>query len=342
MIATGGRLASRYPRRGGVQVSELQRSRMLSSVVQVVSEHGYDELSVTRVTGRAGVSRRTFYELFENREACFLAAFEEAVAEMGWLASSAYADEGSWRESVRAALLALLKYLDENPPVASLVIVQALGAGPRMLERRAEILSALTSVIERGRAESGRRAEAPPLTGEGVVGAVVSVVHARLVENSGAPLLGLLNSLMSVIVAPYLGHAVAARELRRANPIAPHAPRAENPLSGLKMRLTYRTVRVLAVIAEQPGASNREVAGGAGVSDQGQISKLLTRLESLGLVENTSPGQPSGEPNQWHLTPHGQQIQQATQSRRQATQSRAASDRGAHPSNHEERSDECS
>jgi DNA-binding MarR family transcriptional regulator len=77
------------------------------------------------------------------------------------------------------------------------------------------------------------------------------------------------------------------------------------------MRVTYRTLQVLNVIANTPGASNREIADGAGVHDQGQISKLLTRLERLDLIHNTGQGQPQGEPNAWTLTPHGQQIKQA-------------------------------
>ena len=71
------------------------------------------------------------------------------------------------------------------------------------------------------------------------------------------------------------------------------------------MRLTYRTVRVLLAIAETPGASNRELADAAGVADQGQISKLLSRLKSLGLIENIGAGPVRGEPNAWQLTPKG-------------------------------------
>jgi DNA-binding MarR family transcriptional regulator len=74
------------------------------------------------------------------------------------------------------------------------------------------------------------------------------------------------------------------------------------------MRLTYRTVRVLSALAARPGASNREAAAGAGISDQGQISKLLHRLSTLGLIDNTAPDT-KGHPNAWTLTPHGAQIE---------------------------------
>ncbi|HEX3678478.1 MAG TPA: TetR/AcrR family transcriptional regulator, partial [Galbitalea sp.] len=67
------------PRGGGVFVSGVQRARLLDATVAVVGEFGYGRLSVRRVSGRAGVSSKTFYDLFEDREDCFLAAFDEAV-----------------------------------------------------------------------------------------------------------------------------------------------------------------------------------------------------------------------------------------------------------------------
>jgi len=111
-------------------------------------------------------------------------------------------------------------------------------------------------------------------------------------------------------VLPYLGQAAAAKELTRAIPKARRAPSrpVEDPLDGLHMRITYRTLRVLAAIAELPGGSNREIADRAGIADQGQSSRLLTRFEGLGLVENTG-GQAKGAANAWTLTTKGDQIQ---------------------------------
>jgi DNA-binding MarR family transcriptional regulator len=78
------------------------------------------------------------------------------------------------------------------------------------------------------------------------------------------------------------------------------------------MRLTYRTVRCLLFIGEHPGSSNREIAQGAEVPDEGQTSKLLGRLDRLGLIVNTRPHGP-GYPNYWTLTPHGEQVLGAVQ-----------------------------
>jgi DNA-binding MarR family transcriptional regulator len=74
------------------------------------------------------------------------------------------------------------------------------------------------------------------------------------------------------------------------------------------MRLTYRTVRVLLAIASHPTASNRQVASAAGITDQGQISKLLSRLHTLGLIENAGGDHAQGEPNAWTLSPRGHHL----------------------------------
>jgi DNA-binding MarR family transcriptional regulator len=81
-----------------------------------------------------------------------------------------------------------------------------------------------------------------------------------------------------------------------------------DPLKDVPMRLTYRTARVLDGVATHPGASNRTIGEAADIYDQGQISKLLSRLERLGLLANTGDGQAKGEPNAWTLTPKGRQV----------------------------------
>src|SRR5580698_1333323 len=84
-------------------VGEVQRVRLLAAALSVVREGGYGGMSVSRITSRAGVSRRTFYELFEDREDCFLAVFDEAVERASRRADAAYgAASGGWRERVRA------------------------------------------------------------------------------------------------------------------------------------------------------------------------------------------------------------------------------------------------
>jgi AcrR family transcriptional regulator/DNA-binding MarR family transcriptional regulator len=284
--------------------------------VEVVGEHGYGGLSVARVAGRAGVSRRTFYDLFDDREDCFIAVFDQTLERATSIATTAASGKATWREQVRAGLSALLLFVGDERVLGKLLIADALGAGPNALEHRAKGLAPIHTFIDKGRTQTkqGRTPQPPPLTAEGTVGAVLSVIHARLTEQNDneGPLIDLLNPLMGTIVLPYLGPDTAAKELKRPVPKTKPAPTtlARSPLEGLKMRLTYRTLRVLAAIAEQPGSSNREIADYAGVADQGQISKLLGRLQSLELIDNTSPTHDTkGEPNAWRLTTQGHNIQ---------------------------------
>jgi AcrR family transcriptional regulator len=287
---------------------------MLVAAVEIVGEVGYNGMSVARITGRAGVSRRTFYDLFEDREDCFLAVFEETVVRASIIATDAAGGLPSWRERVRTGLSALLGFLGDEQVLGSLLVTDALGSGPKVLERRARVLDTLIAIVDQGRLEAKVSLEPPPLTAEGVVGAVLAVIHARIVERDERPLIHLLNPLMGMIVLPYLGRAEAARELARPTPRVSRTRRKQpvtDPLADLDMRLTYRTLRVLAAIVEQPGASNRQIAQAAGVSDQGQISKLLARLEHLGLVHNTGNGALKGAPNAWVLTHKGREVEEA-------------------------------
>ncbi len=303
------------------QVLAIQKGRMVAATVEAVEEFGYTRLTVAAVVTRARVSRKTFYDVFADSEDCFLAAFELALSRARLLASQAYEHESGWRNGIRAALASLLVFMEEEPGLAMLCIVEAPAAGDRVLERRAEVLGELAEIIDRGRAFSNANHQPPAVTAEGVVGGILSVVHARALADGTASLTKLHGALMSMIVLPYLGARAAGSELRRAplrvRSVKRSRPsvRPTDPLEGLNMRLTYRTVRVLVVIAKYPGASNREIAEGSGVNDQGQISKLMTRLARLNLVENRGEGQEKGAANAWYLTARGAQVERATRPR---------------------------
>ena len=320
----GTRRAARipvHPGRGVAargQVGEVQRSRVLAAILDVVEEVGYGRMTVARIIARARVSRKTFYDLFSDRDDCFLAVFDLALNEARELAGAAYRQESGWRDGMRAGLARLLILMEEEPALTRLCIVEALGAGGRVLERRAEVLDELVVVVDRGRGVANPTRQPPEVTAEGIVGGAFAVLHTRLLEGGSEPLTDLLGPLMSMIVLPYLGTRAAGRELSRppleigAPPRSRPASRARDALAGLNIRLTYRTVRVLMFIAEHPSASNREIAEGSGIVDQGQISKLLTRLARLKLVENTGGGQENGSTNAWRLTRRGAEVERAT------------------------------
>jgi AcrR family transcriptional regulator len=291
--------------------------RLIAGAVCAIEELGYAQVTVGQITRRASVSRRTFYELFSNREECLAAVMEDVIGALAAELSRADLQRLAWREQVRGGLAVILGFFDREPALARVCVVQALRGGPEVLRRREEVLSSLASAIDEGRGEGARGAGCSTLTAEGLVGAAFGIVYARLLKGERMPLVGLLGELTGMIVLPYLGTAAARREQAKRVPLTadtvrleatPKTPMSGDPLQGMPVRLTYRTARVLECVSEYEGASNRVVSDYAGVTDQGQISKLLARLERVGLLINTGPGHAKGEPNAWRLTQRGERL----------------------------------
>ncbi len=321
MPSANGYAGTRQPRAGDrsgprEQLLAIQRGRMIAAMIEVAAEQGVSKLSVASVVARSGVSRRTFYEVFADGQECLLAALEESLERARSYVREVQGSSGAWRVQTRATLHALLCFLEDDPAHGWLLVVEAPSAGAGALESRAQVLGELIDAVDAGRAESGRNAALTHLTAEGLVGSVLAVVHARLVSAGSAGLVELTNPLMSMITLPYLGAAAARKELERPLPARKRRPaqaiEGASRLNGLPMRITYRTMLVLSVIAARPGASNREVGNAADIADQGQVSKLLQRLERLGLIVNAWAGQERGMANQWQLTPLGTEIERAT------------------------------
>jgi AcrR family transcriptional regulator len=217
------------------EVEGIQRARILSAMIEVAAAEGYIGAAVAPVVARAGVSRSTFYELFEGREDCFLAAFEWGISQGRQAIVEAYGSQRSWRDRVRHALAALLGLLDAEPELARVCVIEALEAGRLVLERRARVLDELIAALDAGALRARGSSEAPLLTGEGIVGGAFSVIHGALLTRpdtrSGAdrgseagdsadarPLISLHGQLMALIVLPYLGPSVAGEELMRVAP----------------------------------------------------------------------------------------------------------------------------
>lgn len=312
--ARNGRLHATGPR---MQSSDLQRMRILTSMVAVASELGTQSVTVARVVAHAGVSRKTFYDFFDDIDDCLREALERIVAVIAQRVREAYDTERVWADRIRGSLLAILEFFDEEPALARLCVIDSAAVGPAVLARRGELLDQLAAAVDEGR--EAARGEPLPLAAQGIVGGVSAVLHARLLKPDQTALVELLGPLMSFIVLPYRGAAAARRELNRIPIVSRHRSEepdsAPSPAAGLNMRITYRTVTVLAVIAAQSGLSNVQVGERAGIRDQGQISKLLTRLARLELIESIGSGG-RGTAKAWRLTRRGEALERATRSER--------------------------
>ena len=149
--APSARLNSGRKRIPRVRVFELQRARLIAGMIGTVADVGYPNATVGSVIARARVSRKTFYDVFDDREDCFLAAFEQTLNDARGQVTDACQAESNWQKGVRAALGSLLSFMEEEPALARLCMVDALLAGPAVTERRIEVLDELAAAIERGR-----------------------------------------------------------------------------------------------------------------------------------------------------------------------------------------------
>ena len=304
---------------GREYVRGVQRARLLAAALDVVGEHGWEGMSVVRVTRRAGVSSKSLYKVLAGREDCFLGAFEDAIARLGRVAGEAYAREGDWAARLRGAVAALLEFLEYEPAIRRLVFIEAQDAGPRVAQARERMLQGLAAVIDEGRRESRRGRRLPPSAAREALDHALAVLErwlleprllrqTYLLEPQPVPMSELLGELVSVLVEPYLGADAARGELLapRVKPAGASRPADREP------RLTYRRLRVLEALAANPGLSNRQVADAAGIADRAQASKLLAQLQKLGLAETTDEPQGNGRSNAWRLTARGEEIERTT------------------------------
>ncbi len=302
-------------RPGSVSGFTNSRARILAAIRALACEDGYQAVSATAVIGRARVSSKTFYENFADTDECFIAAYDEAMAEIEAVMRPAYMRAGAWTQRVRAALEALLVLLESDRELAALVFLEAPKARELLRGRRARALEIFQLVLDSGR--SGEHAtETPGLIDELIVEGAISVIRERVASREEGRLVRLLDELMGVITYSYIGTAAVRAD--RASLIAlpaltPGAVLAKSPerrSEGRRpeIRVTYRTLRVLTAMAEKPGASNRVVAEAAGIGDPGQASKLLRRLSDQELIRNA--GMPrNGAPKRWYLTELGLALQ---------------------------------
>jgi AcrR family transcriptional regulator len=198
-------------------VQAVQRERLLAAMFCAVAEIGYRDLTVQDVLGRAGISRPTFYEQFDDKEDCFLAAFDAAVGRMRRRVDAAAMEAGeSWRDRMRGGLEELLRFIADEPEAARTVLVEARASCPAGLRRRDDLLDGFATCIDgMVRAEL---AEPPSgIAAAGVVGGIESVLYTRLQRGETGDLEGLMPSLMYFAVITYAGHDAAGDELDGAS-----------------------------------------------------------------------------------------------------------------------------
>jgi AcrR family transcriptional regulator len=197
-------------------VAESQRGRMLAAMAGAVADKGYARTSVADVIERAGVSRKTFYEHFANKEECFLAAYDEGVGLL--LAAIDEAVRGAapdWLAAADAGARCYLDNLAANPAFARTFLIEVLAAGPAALERRtavhrrfAEQMAALNTLA---RLDIGELPAPPEHAYAACVGAINELVATHLLAHGAETLGDLAPAVLDVQVAMFVGRELADR-----------------------------------------------------------------------------------------------------------------------------------
>jgi AcrR family transcriptional regulator len=165
-----------------------QRERLLDGIAQTVARRGYADTSVANVLDVAGVSRRTFYELFVDKEDCFLAAYDAIVFTCTERVTTAYHAGHTWEDAIEQAYRTLLGTLAAEPDFAHLGVVDVLAAGPQALARRDGTLRRFARFLDFTRERTETSIAPPALVGEAIVGGIHELVYSRMVRGETAQL----------------------------------------------------------------------------------------------------------------------------------------------------------
>jgi AcrR family transcriptional regulator len=216
----GGRLPHQLPSgRHGLSrsfVEQNQRERILRAVVEVASSTGYGALTVRDVIEAAGVSRRTFYDHFENKEQAFLAAYHLVVGRLAVDVEQASAKGRTWSESILFGLATFLEQMARDHALAHLLVVEVLAAGPPALASRAAAMEAFRGFLEPGFDEAPDGMPVPALAAETSIGGAYEVVYSLILQDRTAELPALLPDLLQIVLLPFVGAQAAADQAERA------------------------------------------------------------------------------------------------------------------------------
>lgn len=192
-----------------------QRERLLAAVVRVTAAKGYEAMSVADILAEAGVGRESFYDLFEDKRDCVLAAHTLLIEHLEATVRAVYDEPGPWPDRIRRSLAAMLDWFAADPAAARVTIVELAALGPESRERFQEIFDRFSRILEEGREGDAPDPERPQAA-ELAIGAGLARVYEEVVRGRAAELPNLLPELTYEILVPFVGEEAARAEQRRA------------------------------------------------------------------------------------------------------------------------------
>jgi AcrR family transcriptional regulator len=196
-----------------------QRERLREAMVRVAAAKGYEATTVTDVIEVAGVSRTTYHEMFEDKAACFLEAYDAVMDVLVAHVNSAFEASVNepWPDRIAAVLRALVELLAAESDIARMAMVEVTAAGEGARERYRAALARFTPFLEEGRTYSGQGDELPPDTARFAIGGATSMIFDEVRAGRGPDLERLLPDLVFAVLMPYLGPEAAEDEMRRVS-----------------------------------------------------------------------------------------------------------------------------
>ena len=185
--------------------------------MRVAAAKGYEAATVTDVIEVAGVSRATFYEMFEDKSACFLEAYDAVIDVLVAHVTSAFESAAGepWPERIAAGLRALVELLAAEADIARMAMVEVTAAGDDARARYRAALARFTPFLEEGREYSSQSEELPPDTARFAIGGATSMIFDEIRAGRGPELQRILPDLVFAVLMPYLGSEEAEDEMRR-------------------------------------------------------------------------------------------------------------------------------
>lgn len=161
-------------------VRQIQRDRLLKATTEVVARKGYAAATVRDLLGESGLSRRTYYDLYVDKEDCYLDAFGEIAGQMTERAEAAFAAGRTATEQLAAAVEALTGFCIDEPDAACACIVEGLAAGQAARLKRGELIERLATTIAPALAELRPDGPNPGLSARATVGGIFELLYGPL------------------------------------------------------------------------------------------------------------------------------------------------------------------
>jgi AcrR family transcriptional regulator len=279
-----------------------QRDRLVAATAQLSAELGSSAIGVHHICQRAGVSRRTFYDLFTDRDACFVDAHQEAFGRLVGHVAEAVADAGDeWEDRAVAVTQALLSAWDADRVLAHLCLVSSVSGSSETMGLRRTAIAQIAGLL----ADAPRQPLAAEPVLAGAIGSVWELAFRSLTEDSGASINELAGTAIYLLLAPFAGRRQAAARAAGRGGATAYVTRWTPTVVGnseeLGLLVTELTGQTLRYLDGHPGAANIDIARAVDVRHESQMSRHLGRLERAGIVERRK----EGRTNAWRLTARG-------------------------------------